>query len=114
MTNISNDTCSRWIVWTISPESSSLDLLETMMMAISSFYHPTSEGRYSVKLVDLLSRLIHTFCSRLHRERHQTETEARTWVPRHPEQSHLTDEQILRFSNIVKPALMDLTMSKRY
>ena len=103
----------RWIVWTISPESSSLDLLETMMTAVNSYYHPTSEGRYSEKLVDLLSRLIHTFCSRLHRERHQDEREGESWVPRHPEECHLTDQQILRFSNIVKPALMDLTMSKR-
>ena len=103
----------RWIVWTISPESSSLDLLETMMTAVNSYYHPTSEGRYSEKLVDLLSRLIHTFCSRLHRERHMDEREGESWVPRHPEECHLTDQQILRFSNIVKPALMDLTMSKR-
>ena len=112
--NLINLNLCRWIVWTISPESNSLDLLETMMTAVNSYYHPTSEGRYSEKLVDLLSRLIHTFCSRLHRERHQDEREGGSWVPRHPEACHLTDQQILRFSNIVKPALMDLTMSKRY
>ena len=100
-------------MWTISPESNSLDLLETMMKAVNSYYHPTSEGRYSEKLVDLLSRLIHTFCPRLHRERHQDEREDASWVLGHPVECHLTDQQILRFSNIVKPALIDLTMSKR-
>ena len=109
--NLINLNLCRWIVWTIFPESNSLDLLETMMTAVNSYYHPTSEGRYSEKLVDLLSRLIHTFCSRLHRERHQDEREGVSWVPRHPEESYLTDQQILK---IVKPALMDLTMSKRY
>ena len=94
--NLINLNLCRWIVWTISPESNSLDLLETMMTAVNSYYHPTSEGRYSEKLVDLLSRLIHTFCSRLHRERHQDEREGVSWVPRHPEESYLTDQQILK------------------
>ena len=112
--SISTNSVVRWIVYTVTPASSSLEHLETMMRAINSYFHTTSEGRYSEKLVDFFSRLVHTFCSRLHKERYQPARDTPSWVPAHPAKFNLTDDQILRFCEIVKPALLDLTMSKRY
>ena len=112
---ITTSSITRWIIYTITPTSSSLDHLEILMNAINSYYHSTSEGRYSEKLVDLLSRLIHTFCSRLHKERYEVEQSNKpSWVPKYDSKYNLTDDQIDKFCTILKPALMDLSMSKRY
>ena len=67
--SISTSSSVRWIIATITPNSSTLDNLDMMFNAINSYFHSTSEGKYSEKLIDFLSRLVHTFCSRLHKER---------------------------------------------
>ena len=98
---ITTSSITRWIIYTITPSSSSLDHLEILMNAINSYYHPTSEGRYSEKLVDLLSRLIHTFCSRLHKERYEVEQSNKpSWVPKYDSKYNLTDDQIDKFCTI--------------
>ena len=109
---MSTSSSSRWIVSTITPSSSTLHHLDIMMNAINSYYHPTSEGRYSDKLVDFLSKLISAFCSRLHRERYDELPPS--WIPTTSPGLILTDDQVGKFCEIVMVAVMDLAMSKRY
>lgn len=111
---MSSSSISRWIVSTITQSSSTLQHLEIMMNAINSYYHSTSEGRYSDKLVDFLSKMISAFCSRLRKERHEDFKQKPHWVPVISTDVQMTDQQIAEFCRIVKPAVMDLTMSKRY
>ena len=90
-----------------------LQHLEVMMNAVNSYYHSTSEGRYSEKLVDFLTKLVSSFCSRLHKERYES-PKKKNWIPPNPSEHLLNDQQIIRFCEIVKPAIMNMAMSKRY
>jgi len=113
MAVLSTSSISRWIVNTITSSSSTLQHLEVLMNAINSYYHSTSEGRYSEKLVDFINKLTSSFCSRLHKERFES-PKKRSWLPANPPQHLLTDSQIVQFCEMLKPAILNMAMSKRY
>jgi len=113
MAVLSTSSISRWIVNTITVSSSTLQHLEVMMNAVNSYYHSTSEGRYSEKLVDFLAKLVSSFCSRLHKERYES-PKKKNWIPPNPTEHLLSDQQVIRFCEIVKPAILNMAMSKRY
>jgi len=113
MSVLSTSSISRWLVNSITHDSSTLQHLEIMMNAVNSYYHSTSEGRYSEKLVDFITKLTSSFCSRLHKERYES-PKKRIWLPGNPQEHHLSDEQIVNFCIIVKPAVLNMSMSKRY
>ena len=45
-----NSSVVRWIMYSITPSSSTLDHLQMMMGAISSYFHSTGEGREKNKI----------------------------------------------------------------
>ena len=102
---------ARWIVYSIDTRSSTLEHLKVLMSAIESYYHSTSQGGYSEKLVDFLYKLSLSLVTRLHKERFAEET---SWLSLQSASNHLTDDQVSEFCSILLPAVMDLSMSKRY
>ena len=102
---------ARWIVYSIDTSSSTLEHLKVLMSAISSYYHSTSQGGYSEKLVDFIYKLSLSLVTRLHKERYAEES---TWLSLQSSTFHLTDDQVSEFCEILLPAVMDLAMSKRY
>ena len=104
---------ARWIVYSVDSRSSStLEHLKVLMSAIESYYHSTSQGGYSEKLVDFLYKLSLSLVTRLHKERFAEET---SWLSLQSSSSQLlTDDQVSEFCKILLPAVMDLAMSKRY
>jgi len=113
MAVLSTSSISRWIVNTITSSSNTLQHLEVMMNAVNSYYHSTSEGRYSEKLVDFITKLSSSFCSRLHKERYES-PKKRSWLPENPAEHLLTDSQVVKFCHMVRPAILNMAMSKRY
>merc|ERR1719341_636472 len=102
---------ARWIVYSIDARSSTLEHLKVLMSAIESYYHSTSQGGYSEKLVDFLYKLSLSLVTRIHKERFAEET---SWLSLQSASNHLTDDQVSEFCSILLPAAMDLAMSKRY
>jgi len=111
-TSLTNSAMAKWIVATITDGPTTLDSLDTMMSAINSYYHPTSEGRYTDKLVEFLVKLVNQFMQRLNKERFKS-TKKKSWIPPTPEDCRLTDDQVVLFCNLVKPAVMSMASSKR-
>ena len=56
-TTLKTGSIARWIVVTISPRSTSLRHLDTLMKAVNSYFHTTSEGVYSEKLCSFFSQV---------------------------------------------------------
>ena len=81
---------------------------------IEILFQSLTEGKYSQHLIDFMSRLVHGFCSRLHKERFNDFKDSKPhWIPKYSEKLFLTDEQVEKICKIIQPALMDLAMSKR-
>ena len=95
-------------------QSLSLDIKDQNGQRKNILYPSLSEGIYSRNLVDFLSRLVHSFCSRLRKERYNDHKDNRPhWIPKYNVTLYITDEQVDIFCNMVHPVIMDLTMSKR-
>jgi hypothetical protein len=59
---------AKWVVGALCEEV--LEHLAVLMAAVSSYYHPTSQGAYSDQLVQFLTQLVHFFMLRLRLERY--------------------------------------------
>ena len=68
---LTSSSIAKWMVSALS--GAVLDHLAVLMAAVSSYYHPTSQGAYSDQLVLFLTQLVHFFMLRLKLERYENE-----------------------------------------
>ena len=94
-------------------DSSTLSLLSGLLDAVNSYYHPTSAGSYSDKLVEFMNKLIFAFMTRLSRERCDLATPIK-WIPATGVAHLLTDLQVEQFCRMVLPANLNLASSRKY
>lgn len=97
-----------WIVSTLGGGSSTQDHLDKFMKTIESYFYPANFGRWLGRLKDLLRKLTFYFISRLHRERYKKST----WETPIPKEKKLTEEDITRFVECLKPSVMTAMFSK--
>lgn len=77
--------------------------LAGLFNSITSFYHPSNNGRWLNKLMKLLQRLPNSVVRRLHRERFKKPS----WLTPVPESHKLTDEDVTDFVQcIIQPVLL--------
>jgi hypothetical protein len=57
---------ARWIVAMLSNESSCLQYLRDLFVAIKIFYHPSNTGKFQENLVKFLLKLTEYFVDRVH------------------------------------------------
>ena len=97
----------RWIVSAVDPHDGLVfDYLERFCRAIESYYQPANFNRSSESLHAFLSSLCVHFVHRVHIERYN-----KKWKPKTPEEKRLTDDDITRFVNIVKPIAFHILFS---
>lgn len=93
---------SYWIVATLGGKSSTQKYLDKFMKALESYYHPANTGRWIMKLKEFLQTLPLYFIQRLHKERYKK----LTWETPVPESHKLTEDDITRFVECMKPVVM--------
>ncbi|KAE8600768.1 hypothetical protein XENTR_v10013403 [Xenopus tropicalis] len=77
--------------------------LTGLFNSITSFYHPSNNGRWLTKLMKLLQRLPCCIIRRLHRERYKKPS----WLTPVPETHRLTDQDVTDFvESIMQPVLL--------
>ncbi|XP_050294149.1 proteasome activator complex subunit 4B-like [Anthonomus grandis grandis] len=74
---------------------------EKLMQTLESYFHPANVGRWTFKLRELLKKLAYLFVQRVHCERYKTPS----WDSQVPDSHKLTDADIDRFVNIMKPCI---------
>lgn len=84
-----------------------------MMRAVDSYYHPTSIGSYSDKLVEFHNKIIHGFMARLNQERYDNPDPV-LWMPETAEWDRITDLQVAEFCRILLPSALNLASSRKY
>ncbi|KYB26764.1 proteasome activator complex subunit 4 [Tribolium castaneum] len=99
-----------WITCALNGDKNSTFFhLEKFMQALESYYYPANMGRWSMKLRELLRKLAYYFVQRVHCERYKK----KTWDTNIPDHYKLTDEDIDRFVNIMKPCLEQAMFSRQ-
>uniref|UniRef100_A0A2K5ZD60 Proteasome activator subunit 4 n=1 Tax=Mandrillus leucophaeus TaxID=9568 RepID=A0A2K5ZD60_MANLE len=77
--------------------------LAGLFNSITSFYHPSNNGRWLNKLMKLLQRLPNSIVRRLHRERYKKPS----WLTPVPDSHKLTDQDVTDFVQcIIQPVLL--------
>ncbi|XP_062859085.1 proteasome activator complex subunit 4B isoform X2 [Trichomycterus rosablanca] len=82
--------------------------LNGLFSSIASFYHPSNNGRWLVKLMKLLQRLPASVVRRLHRERYKKPC----WITAIPDSHRLTDDNITEFVESMKQPVLLAMFSK--
>ncbi|XP_053495926.1 proteasome activator complex subunit 4B isoform X1 [Ictalurus furcatus] len=82
--------------------------LNGLFNSIASFYHPSNNGRWLMKLMKLLQRLPASVVRRLHRERYKKPG----WITPIPSSHRLTDDNITEFVESMKQPVLMAIFSK--
>ncbi|KAJ8396071.1 hypothetical protein AAFF_G00026030 [Aldrovandia affinis] len=90
------------------PSKQAQKQLSGVFNSITTFYHPSNNGRWLMKLMKLLQRLPAAVVRRLHRERYQS----RTWLPAVPESHRLTDQDVADFVESMRQPVLLAMFSK--
>lgn len=98
-----------WIVCALNGDNNSAFFhLEKFMQTIETYLHPANSGRWTLKLLDFLRRLSFHFVQRVHCERERKPS----WELPVPDHYKLTDEDIDRFVNVLKPCMQQAIFSR--
>ncbi|KAF5308174.1 hypothetical protein FQR65_LT06354 [Abscondita terminalis] len=93
---------ANWMVCCLGGQSEvAFHHLEKFMQTLETYYHPANFGKWSAKLRELLKKLSFYFVQRVHCERFKKPT----WEFQTSDDFKLTDADIERFVNIMKPCL---------
>lgn len=99
-------------VWMVSilggPNDTGFSYLEKCMQTLESYYHPANAGMWTMKIREFLKKVSYYFVQRVYVERHKKNT----WQYSMVDNYKLTEEQIDRFVNIMKPSI-DLAIFSR-
>lgn len=90
-----------WIICSLHKDNSTFFHLEKLMQTLESYFYPANTGRWTIKLRELLKKLTFFFVQRLHWERFKKPS----WNNNVPDHFKLTDDDIDRFVNILKPCV---------
>lgn len=82
--------------------------LNGLFNSIASFYHPSNNGRWLVKLMKILQRLPACVVRRLYRERYKKPC----WITPIPSSHRLTDDNITEFVESMKQPILMAMFSK--
>ncbi|CAN7938235.1 unnamed protein product [Ixodes hexagonus] len=91
-----------WIVALLGGKSSCQTYVSSLFKAVESFYHPSNNGRWVMKLQRLLYKLPAELVRRLHRERYR----APSWETPVPPWQRLSDEDVTEFVECVRPVVL--------
>ncbi|KAK5647619.1 hypothetical protein RI129_002511 [Pyrocoelia pectoralis] len=99
---IETTSMANWIVCCLGGKSDvAFFHLEKFMQSLESYYHPANFGKWTPKIRELLKKLALYFVQRVHCERFKKPT----WEFQISDEFKLTDADIERFVNIMKPCL---------
>ncbi|XP_035261773.1 proteasome activator complex subunit 4B isoform X1 [Anguilla anguilla] len=90
------------------PSKQAQKQLSGLFNSIATFFHPSNNGRWLMKLMKLLQRLPATVVRRLHRERYQ----CATWLPAVPDSHRLTEQDITEFAECMRQPVLLAMFSK--
>ncbi|KAL7869287.1 hypothetical protein AOLI_G00132750 [Acnodon oligacanthus] len=90
------------------PQNQAQIQLNGLFSSIASFYHPSNNGRWLMKLMKLLQRLPASVVRRLHRERYKKPC----WITPVPASHRLTDQDITDFVESMKQPVLLAVFSK--
>ncbi|KAG5878460.1 hypothetical protein JTB14_022783 [Gonioctena quinquepunctata] len=91
-----------WIVCVLNGDKNiAFFHFEKFMQCLESYYYSANLGRWTQKLRELLRNLSYYFIQRVHNERYKTPS----WESQLPDHFKLTDDDIDRFVNILKPCI---------
>ncbi|XP_076268331.1 proteasome activator complex subunit 4-like isoform X1 [Rhynchophorus ferrugineus] len=99
---------SIWIVCSLHSNNSTFFHLQKLMQTLESYFHPANVGRWAIKLRELLKKLAYFFVQRVHSERYKIPS----WDNNVPDHFKLTDADIDRFVNILKPCVEPAMFSR--
>ncbi|MGH0136569.1 UNVERIFIED_CONTAM: hypothetical protein FKN15_062569 [Acipenser sinensis] len=108
---ISDISNSNWIMFTVlggGPSKQTQKQLSGLFNSITSFFHPSNNGRWLMKLMKLVQRLPASVVRRLHRERYKKQT----WLTPVPDSHKLTDQDITDFVESMKQPVLLAMFSK--
>ncbi|XP_018576290.1 proteasome activator complex subunit 4 [Anoplophora glabripennis] len=98
-----------WIICALNGNNNTAFFhFEKLMQSLESYYHPANTGRWTPKLRELLRQLSYYFIQRVHCERYKTPS----WEFHVPDHYKLTDENIDKFVNILKPCIEQAMFSR--
>ncbi|KAK8767206.1 hypothetical protein V5799_006012 [Amblyomma americanum] len=97
-----------WISSLLGGGSCCQTYVSHLFKAIESFYHPSNNGRWVMKLQRILYKLPAEVVRRIHRERHKPPS----WEPVPPESHRLTDAEVTTFVESVQPVVLLSMFSK--
>ncbi|XP_044747476.1 proteasome activator complex subunit 4-like [Coccinella septempunctata] len=108
--NLGMQSIAIWIISTLNHKTDTSFLyLEKLMHMIRSFLYSANSGRWTSRLKELLSKLSVQFAHRIYIERYRP----KCWGKEVPEDFKLSDADIDRFVNILKPCLDTAMFSRR-
>uniref|UniRef100_A0A671S4I9 Proteasome activator complex subunit 4B-like n=1 Tax=Sinocyclocheilus anshuiensis TaxID=1608454 RepID=A0A671S4I9_9TELE len=90
------------------PQNQVQKQLNGLFSSIASFYHPSNNGRWLMKLMKLLQRLPASVVRRLHRERYKKPC----WITPVPASHRLTDQDVTDFVESMKQPVLMAMFSK--
>ncbi|KAK1171117.1 proteasome activator complex subunit 4-like [Acipenser oxyrinchus oxyrinchus] len=100
------------VLWVSSmlggPSKQTQKQLSGLFNSITSFFHPSNNGRWLMKLMKLVQRLPASVVRRLHRERYKKQT----WLTPVPDSHKLTDQDITDFVESMKQPVLLAMFSK--
>ncbi|MBN3306472.1 PSME4 protein, partial [Amia calva] len=100
------------VIWISSmlggPSKQTQQQLSGLFNSITSFFHPSNNGRWLMKLMKLLQRLPASVVRRLHRERYKKPT----WLTPVPKSHQLTEQDITAFVESMKQPVLLAMFSK--
>ncbi|KAL4612987.1 proteasome activator complex subunit 4B-like [Arapaima gigas] len=103
---------SHVVLWVSSmlggPSKQAQKHLNALFNSIASFFHPSNNGRWLVKLMKLLQCLPASVVRRLHRERYKRPS----WLTSVPDSHKLTDQDITDFVECMKQPVLLAMFSK--
>ncbi|XP_016085953.1 proteasome activator complex subunit 4B-like [Sinocyclocheilus grahami] len=90
------------------PQNQVQTQLNGLFSSIASFYHPSNNGRWLMKLMKFLQRLPASVVRRLHRERYKKPC----WITPVPASHRLTDQDVTDFVESMKQPVLMAMFSK--
>lgn len=98
-----------WIVSTLGgPNDRGFLHLEKFMQTLESYFHPANTGVWTIKIREFIKKLSDYFVQRIYFEKFKKPS----WEYMCPDEYKLTDAQIDRFVNILKPSIDQAIFSK--
>lgn len=91
-----------WIAALLGGKSSCQTYISHLFKAIESFYHPSNNGRWVMKLQRVLYKLPAEVVRRLHKERYRPPS----WEPTVPETHRMSDADVTTFVESVRPVVL--------